>query len=143
MIFLGIDYGQERTGLAFSDPGESLAFPAGCLSLSALGTRKALLDKIAAIAREKGAQALVMGLPLTEGGEETLTTRQVRNAAARIARRAGLPIYFMPELLSSWEAAEDLRACGRAAARGLLDQQAACRILQSFLDLPPGARKRA
>ena len=76
MIFLAVDYGLERVGLAFSDPDEKLAFPAGQIDLASQGSRKAVLDKIAAIAREKNAAAIVMGLPLTENGEDSLTTRQ-------------------------------------------------------------------
>ena len=143
MIFLAVDYGLERVGLAFSDPDEKLAFPAGQIDLASQGSRKAVLDKIVAIAREKNAAAIVLGLPLAENGEDSLTTRQVRNAAQRIARRAGLPLYQMPEFLSSFEAAGDLRACGigRRKAKNYLDQQAACRILQSFLDQPAAKRR--
>ena len=47
------------------------------------------------------------------------------------------------EALSSFEAEIDLRQAGRSAAKGraVLDQQAAVRILQSFLDQPEGSRK--
>lgn len=51
MIFLAVDYGLERVGLAFSDPDEKLAFPAGQIDLASQGSRKAVLDKIVAIAR--------------------------------------------------------------------------------------------
>ena len=49
----------------------------------------------------------------------------------------------MEEALSSYEAERDLRAAGRSAAKGraVLDQQAAVRILQSFLDQPEDKRK--
>lgn len=138
MIYLGIDYGLERTGLAVSNPEETLAFPLCSLALASFGARKFLLDEIAAIARCKGAGAIVMGLPLLENGGESDTTRQIRNAAGKIRRRTQLPLYFMPELLSTFEAMQDIRACGlkRAKAAKILDQQAACRILQSFLDQP-------
>ena len=49
----------------------------------------------------------------------------------------------MEEALSSYEAERDLRDAGRSAAQGraVLDQQAAVRILQSFLDQPEAKRK--
>ena len=49
----------------------------------------------------------------------------------------------MEEALSSYEAERDLRDAGRSAAQGraVLDQQAAVRILQSFLDQPEVKRK--
>lgn len=141
--FLGIDYGLERTGLAIS--AGSIAFPLQTLSLSRLGSRKALLDAIARQVATRQATAVVMGLPLTAEQGETLTSRQVRNVCARLRRRIPLPFFYMPEYLSSREAMADLRDCGLdpARARQVLDQQAACRILQSFLDQPPARRLSA
>lgn len=138
MIHLGIDYGLERTGLALSNPEGTIAFPLCQLALANFGARKLLLDEIAALARHHNAGAIVMGLPLRENGEESETTRQIRNAAKKIQRRAEIPLYFMPELLSTFEAARDLRQAGHSAKsmKNILDQQAACRILQSFLDQP-------
>lgn len=139
MKYMGIDYGLERTGLAISNPEGTLAFPLCQLSLADFGARKPLLDEIAALALRNGVAVLVMGLPLRENGEESETTRQIRNAAERIRRRANLPLEFMPELLSTFEAMQDLAECGktRASAKKILDQQAACRILQSYLNHPP------
>ena len=101
------------------------------------------LDALAARILAEGAQAVVMGLPLREDGSESLTTRQVRNVTQRLKRRLDLPVYYMPELLSSVEAAQDLREAGlsRHKARAVLDRQAAARILASFL-AEPGERRR-
>ena len=70
-------------------------------------------------------------------------TRQVRNFSKSLARRTTLPLFWMEEALSSYEAERDLRDAGRSAAQGraVLDQQAAVRILQSFLDQPEAKRK--
>lgn len=139
MRFAGIDYGLARTGLAVSDPEGHLAFPVATFHLADFGGRSALLDALAGRILKEGAEAVVMGLPLCEDGSESLTTRQVRNVAGRLKRRLELPFYYMPELLSSVEAAQDLSACGlsRQKARAVLDQQAAVRILSSFLNEPP------
>lgn len=136
--FLAIDYGIERTGLAISDPDGKIAFPLATLRMEEQGTRKNLLDSLVALARSNGVQALVMGLPLHTDGKENLMVRQTRNIAKRIRRRLPLPIYWMPEILSSEEARQDLMACGLAGRKlkEVLDQQAACRILSSFLSQP-------
>ena len=62
--------------------------------------------------------------------------------AARLARRTSLPVYLMPELLSSHEAEERLRLAGKSgkALRDVLDQAAAVAILESFLALPEERR---
>ena len=126
MKYLAIDYGQKRTGIAVSDTGGSMAFP-----------RKTILIEAEAT------DAIVIGLPINLDGEESLTTRQVRNFSKSLARRTTLPLFWMEEALSSYEAERDLRDAGRSAAQGraVLDQQAAVRILQSFLDQPEAKRK--
>lgn len=136
MRFLGIDYGQERTGLALSDPGGRLAFPLATLSLAQFGQRRALLlDAVAEVAHERAIDAAVLGLPLLESGGETLTTAQVRNIAPRLQRRLGVPMYFMPELLSTDAARKKLLEIGVRGKKlkAALDQAAACQILLSFL----------
>ena len=145
MKYVGIDYGLIRTGLAVSDPEGRLAFPLETLSLRNFPNRKALLTSLAARIAEVGAEAVVMGLPLYDDGNESTTTRQVRNITERIRRRIALPIYYMPELLSSAEALHDLRQAGVMAkkCRAVLDQQAAVRILASFLALHPDERRLA
>ena len=106
---------------------------------------RALLDALAQAILAAGAEAVVMGLPLLADGGESLTTRQVRNVTRRLQRRIPLPFYFMSEELSSEEAWDDLRAAGLDARRRrtVLDQQAAVRILESFLALAPQQRRPA
>jgi putative Holliday junction resolvase len=142
---VAVDYGLASTGLAVSDPEERLAFPLRTLCLADHPDRKALLDALAEAIAATGAQAVVMGLPLLPDGEESLTTRQVRNVTRRLQRRVPLPFYFMPEELSSEEAWADLREAGLDARRrkAVLDQQAAVRILESFLALAPQQRRPA
>ncbi|MDO5484082.1 MAG: Holliday junction resolvase RuvX [Desulfovibrionaceae bacterium] len=144
MKYIGIDYGLARTGLAVSDPEGRLAFPLATVRLADYADRKAFLTALADRIAGEGGQAVVMGLPLLDDGSDSLTTRQVRNVAARLQRRVPLPFYFMPELLSSEEAWGDLREAGLKAGkrRAVLDQQAAVRILGSFLALDADARQR-
>lgn len=145
MKIAAIDYGLERTGLAISDHGEKLAFPLSTLSLKNFPNRKALLDSLAETLFNAGANAVVMGLPLLDDGSDSETTRQVRNVTKRLMRRLQMPFYTMPETLTSFEAWGDLREAGLAInkRKKVLDQQAAVRILSSFLALPMEQRERA
>lgn len=142
---MGVDYGLARTGLAVSDPEGRLAFPLTTLRLEEHANRKEFLAALAAAITAEGAGAVVMGLPLLDDGTDSLTTRQVRNVTGRLKRRLDLPFFYMPELLSSEEAWADLREAGLRADRrkAVLDQQAAVRILGSFLALPPERRRPA
>ena len=143
MKLLAIDYGLTRTGVAVTDAGGRMAFPRCTVTMAPGATRAAFFEKLLRVIADEAPRALVVGLPLRENGEETLTTRQVRHFTERLKRRVDLPVYFMPELLSSREAEADLREVGVRARdrRAVLDQQAAVRILESFLN-EPGDRRR-
>ena len=140
-----MDYGLARTGLAVSDPDGRMAFPLATLRLQDYTDRKLFLAALAEKIMETGAEAVVVGLPLTQDGEESLTTRQVRNVTQRLKRRVPLPFYYMTEELSSEEAWADLREAGlkMRKRKAVLDQQAAVRILSSFLSLAPQERNPA
>ena len=137
MKYLAIDYGQKRTGIAVSDTGGSMAFPRKTILMR---TRAAFFEELLALIEAEATDAIVIVLPINLDGEESLTTRQVPKS---LARRTTLPLFWMEEALSSYEAERDLRDAGRSAAQGraVLDQQAAVRILQSFLDQPEAKRK--
>lgn len=142
MKYLAIDYGQKRTGIAVSDSDGSMAFPRTTIQMR---TRDAFFEELLRLIEAEAADAVVIGLPINLDGEDSLTTRQARNFVKSLARRTALPLFWMEEALSSYEAGRDLREAGRSAARGraVLDQQAAVRILQSFLDQPEDRRRPA
>ena len=145
MKFVAVDYGLARTGLAVSDPDGRMAFPLATVRLQDYTDRKLFLAALAEKIIEAGAEAVVVGLPLTQDGKESLTTRQVRNVTQRLKRRIPLPFYYMVEELSSEEAWADLREAGlkMRKRKAVLDQQAAVRILSSFLALAPQERSPA
>ncbi len=142
MKYLAVDFGIRRTGIAVTDEGGRMAFPRRTLNRT---TSDAFFAALLDLVRTENPGALVVGLPMDLNGEETLTTRQVRNFVKRLGRRTSLPIYWMPEALSSFEAETDLRQAGRrgSALREALDQQAAVRILESFLAQPEERRMPA
>ena len=142
MKCVGIDFGLKRTGVAASDPGGRMAFPRCTITYT---TKDAFFGALLALLDAEAPEAIVVGLPLLENGEESLTTRQVRNFVARLQRRCALPVYWMEEAYSSAEAESTLREAGLRGPemRKALDQQAAVHILTSFLNTPVSARRRA
>lgn len=139
MKFLAIDYGRKRTGLAVSDPRGLMAFPRATILMRG---KDAFFAELFALAGSESVQAFVIGLPLRSNGEDSETTRQVRNAAARLKRRTTLPVYFMPENFSSHDAECRLREAGKSgkSIKEGLDRAAAAAILESFLALPEERR---
>ena len=142
MKYLAIDFGLRRTGIAVSDEGGRMAFPRTTIAPGKNATRAAFFDALLDVLRREAPAAVVVGLPLTAEGDDSLTTRQVRNFVQSLKRRTDLPVYWMNETLSSQEAEADLHEAGLFGrqASAVLDQQAAVRILDSFLNLPPTAR---
>ena len=139
MKYLGIDYGQKRTGIAVSDHGGSMAFPRKAILMRG---KDLFFAELLALAEQEGIQAFVVGLPRRNSGEDSETTRQVRNMVARLKHRAPLPVYFMDEYLSSHEAESLLREAGAGGKhlKDKLDSAAAVGILESFLALPDDRR---
>lgn len=137
MKFMALDYGLKRTGIAVSDPSGIMAFPRATIQMKG---KDLFFAEILDLADAEGIEAFVVGLPLYSDGSDSETTRQVRNMTTRLKRRTELPVFFMEESLSSYEAADRLAEGGKKGGREKLDQAAAAIILESFLSLPPDRR---
>ncbi|HEY0259806.1 MAG TPA: Holliday junction resolvase RuvX [Lacisediminihabitans sp.] len=140
-VRLGIDVGTVRIGLAMSDPHGMLATP-----VVTVPRGDGDVPAILAEAAERAAIELVVGLPLALSGNETASTRDARDFAARIAAATDLPVRMIDERLSTVSAQRAMRASGRDTrhSRSVIDQAAAVIILQHALDVeraggrPPG-----
>jgi putative holliday junction resolvase len=130
---LALDLGKKRIGLAISDP---LGITAqGLPNLDRINKRTdlAALDRLA-VEREVG--LFLMGNPINMGGAEGRQSGWVREFAAALETRTGLPVKFWDERLTTVEASRVLRESGislekRAAA---VDRLSAVILLQSYLD---------
>lgn len=133
MRALGIDFGLKRVGLAVSDPTGTLVSPYRTIERT---TRQKLFDELLEIIQKEAVEVIIVGLPLSLAGEDTLTTRQARNFADSLGRRTDRPIHLMDERLTSAQAEEELNAANvRGKKRKLaLDSQAAVVILRSWLE---------
>ena len=134
---LGLDVGDRRIGVAASEG--QLAVP---LSIIEHENRAADLDRIAAIAREQEAQAIVVGLPLTMSGEEGNQARKTRRFGDALARRVEVPVVYHDERMSTLQVvgAAGARVTGTSTGsrkrreKPRIDDLAAAVILQSYLD---------
>lgn len=138
MKYLAIDFGEKRTGIAVSDTGGTMAFARTTVRKT---SRDAFWGELLNIMAEEQAGAVVVGMPRTRDGEDTMIIRQVRNFILSLKRRTDLPVFVMEETLSSFEAEEKLRDVKKSGAG--LDGAAAAGILESFLNLPEKKRVRA
>ena len=133
---LAIDYGERRIGLALSDPTRVLASPLPTLTRRA-GKRPPFAALLQIIAEQDVTQ-LVVGLPLTLEGTENDWVREVRAFGERLAERAGLPVAWVDERMTSVRAERAVRSIGlrkrERERKERVDAAAAVLILQAYLD---------
>lgn len=133
---LAVDYGERRIGLALSDPTRTIAQPLPTLQRKR--GKRPPVQAIADLAAAHGVAALVVGLPLTLEGGESEWTREVRAFAAKLGDRAGLPVSFVDERLTSVAAERAVRSLGLSKRererKERIDAAAAVLILQMHLD---------
>ena len=133
---LGVDLGSRRIGLAVSDPGGTVATPAGVLARS--GDAAADYRTIVAKAREAGADRIVVGLPLSLSGEAGPAARAALEEvdALRAEAGKGMRVETHDERMTTVTADRALRAAGtrRRRRREIVDEVAAAVMLQSYLD---------
>jgi putative Holliday junction resolvase len=135
-VWVGVDVGTVRVGVARSDPRGVLALPVATLTRDAAGDRD--IDELAALIAEYGAIGAVLGLPRTLAGREGQSADMAREYGARLAARiAPLPVEFVDERLTTVSAQRKLHQGGvrGRAGRAVIDQAAAVELLQHWLDL--------
>lgn len=133
MIYLALDVGEKRIGVARSDDFGQLASP--LLTIQRQSTAGAL-DALARLVGETGAETVVVGLPVSFDGQLHAQAQAIQRFAERLRARIQTPIIFADETLSSVRAEEALRAAGVRPnrIRERLDAAAAAVILQGYLD---------
>lgn len=136
MRVLGLDVGDRRIGVAISDETGLLASP--LYTLERIGPRKDP-QAVAALVREHGAAAIVVGLPRNMDGSIGPQAEKVRLFAESLEPVARVPVHFWDERLTTVEAEQILieRDVSWQRRKGLVDQVAAVLILQGFLDAQP------
>ena len=130
---LGVDFGDTRTGLALSDPSRLLA--SGLETLTPGGMEKPA-EAVAAVARERGAAAVVVGLPKNMDGTEGFRAVRCREFAEKLAALTDLPTALLDERLTTVSASRYLNETNTrgAARKGVIDTLSAQIILQNALD---------
>jgi len=126
MRVLGLDYGSARCGCAVSDPSGTLVTPIPAVARPA--TRRGM-EALSALVAEREVERVVVGLPLSLGGQDSEQTRETRRFAERLARRlgAGVPVELHDERFTT-------RLAQRIeSAAAPEDSRAAALMLESWL----------
>jgi putative holliday junction resolvase len=129
---LALDVGKARIGVAISDIDRDLAFPVTVLRRTKFqADAKALLR----LADERGADAIVIGLPLEADGRFGPQAQSVESFGRHLGKLTSLPIAYMDERYSTVAADDRLIEAGASTRerRGAIDAHAAVEILERAL----------
>ena len=130
---IGVDFGEVRTGVAVSDAGRFLASGIGYVKVGGLHKTA---EKIAEIAKEQGAVAIVVGCPVNMNGSEGPRAERCRDFAREVSDLSSLPTAMIDERMTTMAAARFLNETNTRGAKRktVIDTLSAQIILQNFLD---------
>lgn len=128
-VYLGLDVGEQRIGVAQGDSVGRIAQP-----LRAVAVDGHEITTLQSIIGECDATDLVVGKPRNQSGEETQQTRRIREFAITRLKQTGLPIHWQDESVTSIIAEERLVARKKSYSKGDIDAEAASIILQDYLE---------
>ena len=129
-VVLALDVGERRIGVAVGEGG--FAFPHSTLERTNVRDD---VERIVAIAHERGARTIVVGDPVTLAGTRALAAEKIDAFVAHLARRYDGAIERIDERMTTAAAQKSLIAAdvSRAKRRKVIDQLAAVGILETWL----------
>ena len=130
---IGLDLGSKTIGVAASDPDRRLATPVETIQRK---TFTADAKRLLALAAERRAVGLVLGLPINMDGSEGPRAQSTRAFARNLSKLTEMPIALWDERLSTAAVERELIAAdaSRGKRKAVIDQHAATYILQGALD---------
>jgi putative Holliday junction resolvase len=124
---LALDYGSARTGVAVSDPTGTLARP---LCVVEDASSEAGLVRLRDLVREEAAERVVVGLPLTLGGERGEQAEETERFVGDLRAVIDVPVETFDERFTT-----TLAGPGEGE-----DARAAAHLLSSYLEWSSGRR---
>jgi putative Holliday junction resolvase len=133
VLALGLDVGRKRIGIAGCDRTGLIA--TGIMTLERRSFREDV-EQLREIVQSRSIQILVVGLPYSMNGEMGFQAKQTQKFAKRLSEALQLPVVYVDERLTSFQAEQLILAEGRSPSqnKGLIDRKAAAIILQQWLD---------
>ena len=138
MRILGLDVGSKTVGVAVSDPLGVIA--TGVTTIDRVGIRKDT-GKVIDYIKEYGCETVVIGLPLSLDGEDSIQTQKVRDFRTMLENklRSSGPL---SKVKIEWQEEVLIEAnMSREDRKKIIDRQAAIVILQRYLDRMPREEK--
>jgi putative Holliday junction resolvase len=139
-VYLGIDYGTKRIGLAWADE-LGIALPIGAVP----GVDdQSYLNRIADLIEAKGVTELIVGYPIHMDGTVGVRAKEVEVFIATLEKSFAMPVHRVDERLTSLAAEESQGVQSKKKKKknlGKIDASAAGIILRDFIEnrnvIPP------
>ena len=127
MICIGVDPGENRVGLALGI--DSLA-----IALETIEQAKAI-GRIAELVRDKKAERIYVGLPVSLSGAITQSTRRAISFAVELSEKIGVPVFVIDERLTTAQSTRLSQSVGKSAkeSKSFIDAEAARLIVDSAI----------
>ena len=131
--YLGVDYGDKRTGLAECDVSGLLASGIGTISE---GGMKNTAERVAREAESRGCKKIIVGLPKNMDGTEGFRAEAVRAFGEILASLTAIPVEYYDERMSTMQAYRFLDGAGTFGKKrkAVIDTLSAEIILQNYID---------
>ena len=131
--YLGVDYGDKRTGLAECDPSGLIA--SGICTVTESGMRHTA-ERVAKEAETRACKKIIIGLPKNMDGTEGERTEVIRAFASLVSEYTQIPIDFYDERMTTMVAYRFLGETGTFGKKrkAAVDTLSAEIILQNYID---------
>lgn len=131
---MSIDFGTKNIGIAVSDKTRYIATPKIILHRK---NNIADIQNLIKIIEDNTIGGIIIGLPMTSYEEETSFCKRIKQFAHLLLDKKDIPIFFVNEYLSSFQAEDFLMSDMRTKlkkTKDIVDKVAAAYILQEFLN---------
>lgn len=134
MRIMGIDYGDSRIGVAISDPFGWTA--QGVETINSKESYEKALDRIIQLLQQYKVERIVVGYPRNMNGTIGPRAEKTEKFINMLSLRTDVKIIKWDERLTSVAANRTMHEIGTRTAKkkSIVDQIAACYILQGYLD---------
>lgn len=127
-VILALDYGEARVGVAIKPAEQASAEP-----LVTLHNGENLIDRIGELIDLHSPGLIVVGWPRSLAGEKTKQTEKAELFASQVAQRYNIKVELQDEALSTQRAEAKVPGKFRGDRSSVIDQYAACVILEDYL----------
>jgi len=134
---MALDVGDKRIGIAVSDETNIISIAVDVIERKTL---KQDIERIKDFTKEYKIGKIVVGLPLTMKGGESIQTEKVNKFIDRLGEMINIPVISFDERLSTVQGERLLIKAdiSRRKRKKLIDKVAAQIILQTYLDFARG-----